>query len=87
MIRLRFVSYFHVICDYLTKHEVFQGIFHEFGEKVTHCLLHIAVVLAPVAKQMNTEELDLQRKCVQRKEEIMEKMEIDKTKEGLAEAT
>ena len=61
--------------------------FHQFSDKIQKCLLLVAIEDAPKTRKSNHEALELQRRCWEKKTEIPKDLNLEKTKEGLIEAT
>ena len=60
--------------------------FHQFSDKIQKYLLLVAIEDAPKTRKSNHEALKLQRRCREKKAEILKDLNLEKTKEGHIEA-
>ena len=63
-----------------------KGLFHQFSEEVQRCIVMVAMEDAPQTRTENMEELELQRECKRKKEEIMKKEGMEKATEAAIDA-
>jgi len=62
--------------------------FHQFERRMRECLLTVAIIEdAPQTISVNREDLDNQREAKRKKEEMIEKKNLEKAEEALIEAS
>ena len=61
--------------------------FHQFSSKIQRCLMLVAIEDSPTTKRANHSSLELQRKCREKKADLLKEFNLEKTKEDLLEAT
>jgi len=64
-----------------------RGLFHQFNERLCHCIVLMAREEAPETQFLNTEELDKQRECKRNKEEMMKKKGMEVATEAAIDAS
>jgi hypothetical protein len=64
-----------------------KGMFHQFDLKMRECLLTVAIEYVPATISTNRDDLDKQQEAKRKKEEMIEKKNLDKPKEDLIEAS
>ena len=62
------------------------GLFHQFDKTLRRCILLVAMRDAPQTRTENTEELERQRECKRKKEELMRQKGLEKATENAIDA-
>ena len=71
----------------MLKFSLCKGMFHQFSSKIQRCLMLVAIEDLPKTIRANHSSLELQRKCREKKAELLKEFNLEKAKEDLLEAT
>ena len=61
--------------------------FHQFSDKKQKCLLLVAIDNAPQTRKLNHEALERHHQCQGKKSDVLNELNLEKTKEGLIQVT